>query len=260
MLKGTVWFPGSDDMPQPTPLFRFKHGDHACIFYHSDDSLMEVLVPYVAEGLSKGERCFGAQKPHILKRLYHDLRFLGIDVDREIKRGALEFHTEQEVYFPKGIFEPAVMMEMLLQSIADSAQKGFTGFRTAGDLSWAVRGWNMCDQLLGYEDMVAKCYPGRTATGICQYPLADFPQKTLDDVLRAHRLHLAATPDKPYRSMQVAYGHCSAEIVASKFDVNPYYYYVVEKYRPKEIMGWGVSMDFDNATAHIDQLAKESVI
>ena len=88
----------------------------------------------------KGERCFGAQKPNILKRLYYELRFRGIDVDRELKRGSLEFHTEEEVYFSKGIFEPAVMMEMLLQSINDSAEKGFSGFRTAGDLSWAVRG------------------------------------------------------------------------------------------------------------------------
>lgn len=244
-------------MAQQTPLFRFKHGDHACIFYRSDDSLMELLTPYVAEGLVKGERCFGAQKPEILKRLFYDLRFLGIDVDREIKRGALDFHTENEVYFPKGIFEPAVMMEMLVQSIEDSAQKGFTGFRTAGDLSWAVRGWNMCDQILGYEDMVEKCYPGRAATGICQYPIADFQPKVLEDVLRAHRLHLDARPDQVYRSMHVKYGHCSAEIIANKFDVNPYYYYVVEQHRPQEIMGWGISPDFDSATAHIDQIARE---
>jgi len=239
-----------------TPLFRFKHGDHACIFYRSDDSLMEILTPYVAEGLLKGERCFGAQKPHILKRLFYDLRFLGIDVDRELKRGALEFHTENEVYFSKGIFEPAVMMEMLLQSIEDSAQKGFTCFRTAGDMSWAVRGWNMCDQILGYESMVEKFYPGRTATGICQYPIADFPPKVLDEVLRAHRLHLAADPNKVYRSMHVGYVNCSAEIVANKFDVNPYYYYyVVEQHRPQEIVGWGVSSDFDSAAAHVDQIA-----
>src|SRR5258708_2654462 len=102
--------PARESTAQQTPMFQFKHGDHACIFYRSDDSLMEILVPYVAEGLNKGERCFGAQKPHILKRLFYDLRYLGIDVDREIKRGALEFHTEQDVYFPRGIFEPAVMM------------------------------------------------------------------------------------------------------------------------------------------------------
>jgi len=219
---------------------------------------MEVLVPYVAEGLRKGERCFGAQKPEVLRRLFYDLRFLGIDVDRELTRGALEFHTEEEVYFPKGIFEPAVMMKMLLESIDDSAQKGFNGFRTAGDMSWAVRGWNMCDQILGYEDLVQKRYPGRAATGMCQYPIADFPPKILDAVLRAHRLHLAADPEKAFRSMHVGYGHCSAEIIANRFDINPYYYYVVEQNRPREIMGWGVSTDFDTATEQIDQIARES--
>jgi hypothetical protein len=148
---------------------------------------------------------------------------------------------------------------MLLQSIDDSAEKGFTGFRTAGDLSWAVRGWNMCDQIVGYEGMVEKLYPGRTATGICQYPIADFSPKVLDDVLRAHRLHLAADADKVYRSMHVGYGNCTAEIVASKLDVVPNYYYVVEQHRPQEIMGWGISSDFDSAAAHVDQIARNFI-
>ena len=242
-------------MARQGPLFRFKHGDHACIFYHSDDSLMEVLTPYVAEGLNQGERCFGAQKPHILQRLYSELDLLGIDIGRELKRGSLEFHREDEVYFPKGFFEPAVMMDMLLQSIDDAAARGFSGFRTAGDLSWAMRGWNMCDQILGYEAMVDRCYPGRTATGICQYPVEEFPPKILEEVLRAHRLHLAANPDEAYRTMHVRYPRFSGEIVANRFEQNPYYYYVVEQHAPQEIVGWGTSPDFESAAAQIDRIA-----
>lgn len=246
-------------MPRP-PLFRFKHGDHACIFYQSEDSLMEVLTPYILEGLRKNERCFGAQKPQVLQRLFEGLRARGVDVDREVRRGALEFHTENEIYFPHGLFEPAILLDMLLQSVDEAAKKGFSGFRTAGDLSWAVRGWNMCDQIVGYEQMVERSYPGRKATGICQYPIKDFPTQVLEDVLRAHRLHLAASPEQVYRSMHVGYPHCSAEIVANKFDLNPYYYYVVEQREPRQIMGWGTSTDFDSATAHIDRIAGEVTV
>jgi len=53
---------------------------------------MEMLSPCIAVGILRGERCFCAQKPEVLKRLEYDLRFIGIDTDREIRRGALELH------------------------------------------------------------------------------------------------------------------------------------------------------------------------
>ena len=71
--------------------------------------------------------------------------------------------------------------------------------------------------------------------------LRHFHLKVLDDVLRAHRLHLDANSDQAYRSMHVKYGHCSAEIVANKFHVNPYYYYVVEQAPSSANYGMGDS-------------------
>src|ERR1700749_4177872 len=87
-------------------LFQFKHGDHTCVFYRNEDSLREVLTPYIADGLRRGERCFCAQAPQICKRLVFDLQFLRIDTDSAIRRGALEIHSFDEVYFPNRKFEP----------------------------------------------------------------------------------------------------------------------------------------------------------
>lgn len=35
-------------MLRHSPLFHFKPGDHACVFYRSEDSLLDVLTPHVA--------------------------------------------------------------------------------------------------------------------------------------------------------------------------------------------------------------------
>ena len=43
----------------------------------------------MADGLRRGERVFCAQRPEILKRLVHDLIFLGLNPDHERERGAL---------------------------------------------------------------------------------------------------------------------------------------------------------------------------
>jgi len=32
-------------------LFQFKHGDHTCVFYSAITSLLEILTPYIVEGL-----------------------------------------------------------------------------------------------------------------------------------------------------------------------------------------------------------------
>jgi|HubBroStandDraft_5_1064220.scaffolds.fasta_scaffold147452_2 hypothetical protein len=246
-------------MFRQSPLFEFRHGTHACVFYRSDDALLEVLTPYIAKGLIQGERCFCAQRPEILKRLVYDLMFLGIDTDKEIKRGALELHTEDDVYFPNKQFEPAIMMNMLVRSIQQARDHGFAAFRSAGDLSWAVRGRNECDNVLGYEKMVSTYYPGRPAIGLCQYPVSDFPAPVLERVLQNHRMHLSDTaPNSYHSSIHIHYDQCDAEVVADKYITNPRYYYVVQRHQPREIVGWGISPTFDGATANVDQLATKA--
>jgi hypothetical protein len=48
-------------LPQ-APLFQFQHGDHICVFYRTETALLEILTPYIAEGIRKGERCFACRR------------------------------------------------------------------------------------------------------------------------------------------------------------------------------------------------------
>jgi HTH-type transcriptional regulator, bacterioopsin transcriptional activator and related proteins len=247
-------------MLRKSPLFQFKHGDHVCVFYRSEKTLMEVLTPHIAEGLRRGERCFCVQKAEVIRRLFADLRFLGLDPEHEIKRGALRFHTEEEIYYPHGQFEPERMMELLMQSIQQAVKDGFLGFRTAGELSWAARGDKNCNQVIGYEHMVQECFPGRPAIGLCQYHLNVFSRETLNSVLAAHKLHLVEENDhhSSYSSLSLGCGPHSAEIVADRIVANPNFYYVVQQHRPKEVIGWGVAPDFVTANREVERLMKQS--
>ncbi len=146
-------------MLRHSPLFHFNHGNHVCVFYRTADALREVLIPYLAEGLRRGERCLCAQNPDLCKQIIYDLRFLGIDTDGAIRRGALEVHTVDEVYFPNKKFEPEKMIELLLRSMEEAWRSGFTALRTAGELSWAAEGRAECDQLLSYEKLVEQIFP-----------------------------------------------------------------------------------------------------
>ncbi|HZQ69218.1 MAG TPA: MEDS domain-containing protein [Terriglobales bacterium] len=229
------------------------------MFYRSQEALLEVLTPFIAEGLRKGERCFCAQKPDVIKRLLFDLRFIGIDTDREIRLGNLEFHTEDEVYFPDKRFEPEALTRLLLESIDDSVKRGYASFRTAGELSWTLEGRNECDQLIEYEKLVEQAYPSRPAIGICQYDMNKFPAQVLDSVLQIHRMQVfEPKPGSQYSSVGLGLGDCMAEIVADRLLRNPGFYYVVQQRFPREVVGWGVAPDFESAASEVEQLAREA--
>jgi len=237
------------------PLFQFTHGDHVCVFYRSEDALMNVLTPYVAEGLRKGEKCFLVQKERVFQRILYDLQFIGVDTDAEIARGAIEFQSIAKAYRPKGTFEPEEMMVMLGSAIADALREGFTGFRSAGELSWAIEGQNECSKVIGYEEMVAAAYPGKPATGMCQYPIESFPADILARILEAHQQRIIE-PDSfsSYSSIAINQGKCSAEIVADRFVSKPSYSYVVQRRSPNEVLGWGVTPDFESAKSKVEEV------
>jgi hypothetical protein len=236
-------------------VFQFKNGDHTCLFYRTANDLMRVLIPFIADGLRRNERCFCAQKPEILKQLVYDLRYLGINAEQEIRRGALELRSEDETYFPNRRFEPQVMMDMLIRSMREAKEKGFLSFRSAGELSWAVEGRNECDLVIGYEKLVNEYYPGKPAIGLCQYCIDKFPPEVLKCVVNAHRMHLVEPSGSAYSSLSLRNGHWAAELVADKTAHNPRYYYVVHGQQPQEVLGWGVAPNFESANASIIQLA-----
>ncbi len=235
------------------PLVQFKRGDHICLFYRDERMLVQTLAAYLAAGLNKGERCFCAQKPHLIPRIFAALESLGIDAGAQASKGALEIHTEDEVYFPGGRFEPQTMIEMLEHSIEEAIAAGFTGFRTAGEMSWALKDTrcqdsNCCDQLLRYEKLVQEAYPGKPAIGLCQYPLNGFPRRVISLVLEAHRMALEETmAGSNHSTLTIRQGNYLADIITDRLNPGSAYHYVVQGQGSFDVLSWGVEATMEQA-------------
>ena len=235
------------------PLVQFKRGDHICLFYRDERMLVQTLAAYLAAGLNKGERCFCAQKPHLIPRIFAALESLGIDAGAQASKGALEIHTEDEVYFPDGRFEPHIMIEMLERSIEEAIAAGFTGFRTAGEMSWALKDTrcqdgNCCDQLLHYEKLVQKAYPGKPAVGICQYPFGRFPSRVVASVLDAHCMALEETmADSNHSTLTIREGNYLADIITDRLNPGSAYHYVVQGQGSFDVLSWGIEPTMEQA-------------
>jgi hypothetical protein len=243
-------------MLKSAPLFRLKHGNHICVFYRDETYLLDTLAPYIADGLRNGELCFCAQKPYMVKRLHTGLKHIGVDVQREIKRGALEIRTDNEVYLGGGNFDPEAMMQVLETSITDSVKQGFTGFRFAGEGSWAAEGRE--DQLIEYERMIDAAYEKKPAIIICQYATNLFSDKTLRGALESHRLALTETmAGVNHSSLTIRRGDYAVDIVADRENPRTKFYYVAQQRGSNDIIGWGAEPSFDDAVREGESLVRE---
>ena len=243
-------------MLKSAPLFRLKHGNHICVLYRDESHLLETLAPYVAEGLRNGERCVCAQKTHMVKRLETTLKSIGVDVEHEINRGALEIRTENEVYLGGENFDAAAMMQVLETSITESVQQGFTGFRFAGEGSWAAGG--RAHQLIEYERMIDAAYEKKPAIIICQYATNLFSDKTLRGALESHRLALTETmAGANHSSLMIRKGDYFVEIVADRENPGTKFYYVAQQRGSNDILGWGAEQNFDDAVREGESLIHE---
>jgi MEDS: MEthanogen/methylotroph, DcmR Sensory domain len=239
------------------PLFRFEHGDHACIFYQSEDSLTDVLLSYLVEGLAKQEKCFCVQKPHIVQRVCYELRLADINVEKEMRRGALEFHSEAETYHASGKFRPAAMIELLKESIDASVKQGFSGFRSAGDLAWGLEDHGDCKKVLDYERRVARSFSGRPLTGLCQYPIKALSKKTLAALVETHTVNVVdPSPRSMYAWIQLRMKGFVAEIVTDRFVRQPEYSYLVRHADSDELLLCGSAKTFEAARSKAEQMLR----
>jgi hypothetical protein len=239
------------------PRFRFEHGDHACVFYQSEDSLADVLIPYIIEGLQKQEKCLCVQRPGMLKRVEVELRREGIDFDEEIRSGALQFMSDTERYLSGEKFRPMETAELIFQALQECMRQGFHGFRTAGDLGWAAPTHRVHKELIEYEHEVAKCFPNNPFTGLCQYPVKSFPKKTLSDIVKAHTINIV-DPSLPSTSswIQVRNKNFVAEIITDKAGEDKSYSYIVRRSDSKDILGYGNAPSFASGRARAERLLR----
>lgn len=231
------------------PLFGFNQGDHCCIFYEDESALLEILIPYLAEGLKKRERCFTAQAESFAGRLVSELKRSGIDADAEIASGALTVVTLEQFYGNDAkSFHPYTLMSRLLTFVDESIALGYTGTRTAGEMQFIMRNGIPCNYLMEYERMVDAAFPGKHVLGICQYNTRLLAPEVLQQALAAHRQSVSNLPGSTdHCSMSIRHDRFLLDITAHRERRSKNFYYVAQEHDKREILGWGVAHNFDDA-------------
>jgi PAS domain S-box-containing protein len=171
-------------------LAGLDHGSHLCLVYETPEEQARAVVPFITDGLARGECCVYVVDERTATEVRTLLGASDIDVDAEVARGALVIETKRETYLKCGSFDPQAMIRFLRETERLALAAGFRGVRITGEMTWAL-GAETSEatdpaKVVEYEALLNEYFPGSNALAICQYNRRRFSPEVMHDVLRTH--------------------------------------------------------------------------
>ncbi len=167
---------------------KLKQGDHLCLIYENSAEQLAVVVPYIRNGLARGERCIYIADDVAIKEVIQPLAAAGVDVEQESQRGALWLRTWQDTYLQSGGYVPQAMIESVRQAEVDALKDGFSGMRLVGEMTWALGPEPGCERWIEFEALLNHLLPNSKSLALGLYNHSRFNAISIHDVLRTSPL------------------------------------------------------------------------
>lgn len=176
------------DTSGPICVRQVRPGWHECRFYRNFHQLLDLIAPYIAEGLSNGEGCLWVLPESVGKQTAcAALTEFTQNVDSYLTSGQLEILSHREWYLDSDgrlkSFEQiaAALLEKQDQVLA----KGYKFLRAAGDTGW-VSGTEESKAFIDYEMKVNDALGSTQVAAVCTYR-ADVTADELVAIITAHQ-------------------------------------------------------------------------
>jgi len=163
-------------------------GSHLCVFYETQDDLVEAAARFFEQGLDNDELCVWALPVSITSdaaavRLNEQIA----DFDRHLADGRMRFVTQAEWSPPEAV---AALAESLWSGLFDDAlAQARSGLRACGDATWLpARSEGVAAR---YDTMIAQRLAGRPALALTTYDLTASGGGDVLDIARLHGLTVA---------------------------------------------------------------------
>jgi hypothetical protein len=173
---------------------------HICAFFTNDDEEYRVLLPFIRDGLSSGDKAVQVINPDARRDHLQRLAEAGIDSTAHQQSGQLQIHHNTEVYLRDGRFDQDRMLAAF-EEMARSARstEGFPLSRIVCRMDWASGDQSRIDDVIEFESRVNDVWRRYDDTVICTYHLPKLSGDAVVDIMRTHPLviiggHLQQNP------------------------------------------------------------------
>jgi hypothetical protein len=124
---------------------------HMCGFFRGAQEQYRYLLPFIKEGLERGEQAVHVVRGDLHEPHLNRLKSFGIDAERALESGQLKLLGWEDTYLSKGRFEMTKMPRLIKQLIAESRKAGYPLLRYVGNMEWSLQDCPGVEDVMEYE-------------------------------------------------------------------------------------------------------------
>lgn len=155
------------------------YGSHLCALYDTDPGRLKLTIPFLANGLQKGDRCFVAADAAVQSIFLQELRENRNSIDKDIYQGHLVLIN--------GMPDSIQLYDFFEQAFLNGCKQGIQGLRVVGDMAWALEQGISQSSLVEFESRynqgLGHRYP---VISLCQYDARLFTGQAILSALKCH--------------------------------------------------------------------------
>ncbi len=178
-------------------------GTHLCQFYETKEDLIDILVPYFAEGLRNNELCIWITSPPLeAEEASLALQKEVPELEKYIRKGQIEIVPYTVWYLFGGEFDLERVLQGWVDKERNALDRGFDGLRATGNTFWLER--KLWDSFVEYEARINNVIKNYRMIAICTYAIEKCIGSDIIEVIRNHESTLLKKGESWYVVEDVA--------------------------------------------------------
>src|SRR5262249_2315929 len=130
---------------------RLQGSCHVCAFFHSREEENRVLLPFIKEGIERGERVFQILDPEQRRQHLRTLEDAGLQVAELERSGQLEVRGWDQAYVRGGHFDQNAVLQLMEEMLRGSKEQGYPRTRVMGSVECTLEDRPGVDDIVEYE-------------------------------------------------------------------------------------------------------------
>jgi DNA-binding CsgD family transcriptional regulator len=165
-------------------------GSHICVFYDSENDLLDTVARFFKAGLESNEFCLWAPSvPVVPEDARTALQQRIPDFDRHLAAGNIKVLPGRDWYLTGNRLDIKRVISAWGAKLHDALAKGYDGMRASGDAFWQdADNWK---DFYDYERELNNWLKGKPITALCTYPIATSAAANAPEVVATHQISVA---------------------------------------------------------------------